>query len=161
MPSIRIVRAVESDAALVLEFIRALAEYERLGHAVTATEERVRETLFGPQPFAETVLAYDGDACAGFALYFPIYSTFLAQAGLYLEDLYVRPESRGKGIGLALLGHLAKETVRRGYYGVKWQVLNWNEPSIQFYKKLGAEPADEWTTYRLSGDALTQLAARY
>lgn len=159
MPSIRIVPAQPSDAPLILDFIKALAEYEKLAHAVTATEERVRETLFGPKPSAETVLAYDGDACAGFALFHPIYSTFLAQPGLYLEDLYVKPEFRGKGIGLALLRHLANTAVDRGCYGVKWQVLDWNEPSIEFYKKLGAEPARDWITYRLSGDALLRLAA--
>lgn len=138
--------------------IRGLAEYEKLSHVVTATEERIRETLFGPNPAAEVLLAeWNGD-WAGFALFFPNYSTFLGQAGLYLEDLFVKPHARGKGLGFALLTQLAKIALARNYGRVEWAVLDWNKPSIEFYKKLGATVMDEWTTYRLTGQALQNLA---
>lgn len=138
--------------------IRGLAEYEKLSHLVTATEDRIRETLFGPKPAAEILLAEWNKEWVGFALFFPNYSTFLGQPGLYLEDLYVKPHARGKGLGVALLTELAKIAVARGYGRVEWAVLDWNEPSIQFYKKLGATPMEEWTTYRLTGEALRNLA---
>lgn len=154
----RIVPATPADAPVIFEMICGLAEYEKLSHAVTATEEKIRETLFGPKPAAEVLLAeYDGE-WAGFALFFPNYSTFLGQAGLYLEDLYVKPHARGKGLGIALLTELAKIAVARGYGRVEWAVLDWNEPSIQFYKKLGAVALDDWIIYRLTGDALRNLA---
>ncbi len=118
--------------------IRELAEYEKLAHVVVATEERLRETLFGKQPAAEVLLAYWDQECVGFALFFPNYSTFLAKPGIYLEDLYVKPHARGHGVGFALLAHLGKIATERGCGRIEWEVLNWNEPSIQFYKKLGA-----------------------
>lgn len=159
MPETFIRPATPDDVPQILAFIRALAEYEKLAHKVTATEERLRQTLFGPHPAAEAVLAYHEEACAGFALFFPIYSTFLAQPGLYLEDVYVKPEFRGRGIGLRLLAHLARAAAERGCYAIKWQVLDWNRPSIAFYEKLGARPDSEWITYRLEGGALQRLAS--
>jgi GNAT superfamily N-acetyltransferase len=157
---VRIVPATEQDVPLILEMIRALAEYERLAHEVVATEEKLRATLFGPKPAAEVVFAYGGEECVGFAVFFSTYSTFLAQPGIYLEDLYVKPEARGKGLGFALLQHLARLAKTRNCGRLEWSVLNWNEPSIQFYKKLGAVPKDEWTMYQLTGEALEQLADR-
>jgi GNAT superfamily N-acetyltransferase len=158
MSKIRIVPATELDLPVILDLIHALAEYEKLADSVTATEERLRETLFGSKPAAEVLLAHWDRECVGFAVFFPIYSTFLAQAGLYLEDLYVEPHLRGKGIGLALLKHLARIAIERGCGRVEWGVLNWNQPSIQFYRKLGAVPMDEWTKYRLAGEALKSVA---
>jgi GNAT superfamily N-acetyltransferase len=154
----RIAPATPADTPVVLEMIRGLAEYEKLSHIVTATEEQIRQTLFGPKPAAEVLLAEWNSEWAGFALFFPVYSTFLAQPGLYLEDLYVKPHARGKGLGLALLKELAKIAVARGCGRLEWAVLDWNEPSIDFYKKLGAAPMDEWTTWRLTGEALEKLA---
>ena len=138
--------------------IRGLAEYEKLAHLVTATEERLRETLFGIKPAAEVMLAYYDRECAGFALFFTNYSTFLARPGIFLEDLYVKPLLRGRGIGLELFRRLAKIAAGRGCGRVEWEVLDWNEPSIQFYKKLGAVPMDEWTKYGLTGEAIEKLA---
>ncbi len=138
--------------------IKALAEYEKLSHIVTATEEQIRDTLFGAKPAAEVLLAERNGEWVGFALFFPTYSTFRAQPGLYLEDLYVKPHVRGKGFGRALLTELAKIAVSRDYGRVEWAVLDWNEPSIGFYKKLGAVPMEEWTTFRLTGDALKRLS---
>jgi GNAT superfamily N-acetyltransferase len=162
MAPIRIVEAVEVDVPIILEMIRGLAEYEKLLHVVTATEQQVRETLFGERPAAEVLLAWlvteAGDECVGFALFFPNYSTFLAKPGLYLEDLFVKPHARGKGAGAALLKGLARIAMRRGCGRVEWAVLDWNAPSIAFYRKLGAVPMDEWTTFRLTGDALNRLA---
>ncbi|HEU0012349.1 MAG TPA: GNAT family N-acetyltransferase [Longimicrobium sp.] len=159
MSGLRIRAAVEGDVPLVLRFIRELAEYERLLHEVVATEERLRATLFGPRPGAEAVIAeVDGEA-AGFALFFHNYSTFLAQPGIYLEDLYVRPEMRGHGVGRALLAHLAALARERGCGRLEWWVLDWNEPAIAFYRRLGAQPMSEWTVFRLTGDALDRLAA--
>jgi GNAT superfamily N-acetyltransferase len=166
MSDIRIARATESDVPLILEMIRGLADYEKLSHAVTATEDQLRRTLFGPHPAAEVLLAHAGPRdgapaeCAGFALFFSNYSTFLAKPGLYLEDLFVRPHARGRGLGLALLKELARIAVERGCGRVEWSVLDWNEPSIGFYRKLGAVPLDEWTVFRLTGEALEALAAR-
>jgi GNAT superfamily N-acetyltransferase len=143
---------------VILAMIRGLAEYEKLAHLVTATEERLRETLFGIKPAAEVMLAYYDRECAGFALFFTNYSTFLARPGIFLEDLYVKPLLRGRGIGLELFRRLAKIAAGRGCGRVEWEVLDWNEPSIQFYKKLGAVPMDEWTKYRLTGEAIEKLA---
>ena len=151
-----------ADVPLILDLIRQLAEYERHAHLVVATEERLRETLFGARPAAEVLLAeYDGESgpeCAGFAVFFPNYSTYLAQPGTYLEDLYVRPHLRGRGAGLALLQHVARLAVERGCGRLEWGVLDWNEPSIRFYRGLGAEPLEDWTKYRLTGPALEKLA---
>jgi GNAT superfamily N-acetyltransferase len=157
--SIRIIPAIEADVPLILEMIRELAEYEKLLHIVAATEDHLRATLFGERPAAEVLLAQWNGEPVGFALFFPNYSTFRAKAGIYLEDLYVKPHARGKGAGLALFTELAKIAVARGCGRVEWAVLDWNEPSIGFYKKLGAVAMDEWTTYRLTGDPLKSLAA--
>ena len=151
--------AAQSDVPLILSFIRKLAEYEKLAHEFAATEDGLREALFGERPYAEVVLAYVDGAPAGFALFFHNFSTFWGRPGIYLEDLFVDPEHRGKGAGKALLAHVAKMAVERGCSHLQWAVLDWNEPSIRFYKSLGAKPKDEWTLFRLSGDALNQLAA--
>jgi GNAT superfamily N-acetyltransferase len=158
MSALRIAPAIESDVPVILGFIRKLAEYEKLSHLVVATEENIREHVFGANPVAEVLLAYWEDEPVGFALYLRNFSTFLGQAGIYLEDLFVDPEQRGKGIGKALLARLAKIAVERGYGRLEWAVLDWNTPSIEFYRSLGAAPLDEWTAYRLSGDELRRLA---
>ena len=156
--SIRIRPARASDSAQVLVFIQGLAEYEKLAHEVVATEEDLRRTLFGDKPSAEVVIAeFDGQA-AGFALFFTSYSTFLARPGIYLEDLFVLPELRGNGIGKALLTHLAGLAVERNMGRLDWSVLDWNEPAIRFYEQLGARGLSDWTQYRLTGDALQNLA---
>jgi GNAT superfamily N-acetyltransferase len=151
--------AAESDVPLILQFIRDLAEYERLSHKVVATEERLRESLFGSPRFAEVIIGEEDGRAVGFALFFHNYSTFLAQPGIYLEDLFVKPEARGRGYGKALLARLAQLAVERGCGRVEWAVLDWNAPSIAFYKALGAEPMDEWTVFRLTGPALDALAS--
>jgi GNAT superfamily N-acetyltransferase len=158
MADIQIVSATERDVTVILEMIRGLAEYEKLAHMVTATEDQLRTTLFGARPAAEVLLAYEGGECAGLALFFTNYSTFLAKPGIYLEDLFVKPHARGRGIGFALLQRLAAIARDRDCGRVEWSVLDWNEPSIEFYKKLGAVPLDEWTMFRLTGDALRRLA---
>jgi GNAT superfamily N-acetyltransferase len=150
--------ATESDVPLILQFIRDLAEYEKLAHLVVATEGTLRDTLFGGTPFAEVLIAEEGGTAAGFALFFHNYSTFLAQPGIYLEDLFVKPEYRGRGYGKALLARLAQIACERNCGRVEWAVLDWNEPSIAFYKSLGARVMDEWHTFRLAGDALEKLA---
>jgi GNAT superfamily N-acetyltransferase len=155
---LQIAPAAENDVPLILSFIRKLAEYEKLSHMVVATEEAIREHVFGTNPVAEVLLAYWDGELVGFALYFRNFSTFLGQAGIYLEDLFVEPEHRGKGIGKALLIRLAKIAVERGYGRLEWAVLDWNTPSIEFYRSLGAVALDEWTKYRLTGDALHRLA---
>ncbi len=155
----RIRPATPADLPLILRFIRALATYEKLLPEVEATEEKLGATLFGPRPAAECVLAFaDGDTPAGFAIFFPNYSTFLARPGLYLEDLFVSPEFRGHGIGKALLLHLAGLAHQRGCGRMEWSVLDWNQPAIDFYESLGAERKTEWTICRLSGPALAQYA---
>ncbi|HEX2780123.1 MAG TPA: GNAT family N-acetyltransferase [Gemmatimonadaceae bacterium] len=151
--------ATPADVPVILACIRGLAEYEKLGHAVVATEELLRESLFGPRPVAEVVLAEDGDDVAGFALFFHNYSTFLGRPGLYLEDLFVFPRHRGRGLGKQLLAHLARLTVQRGCGRFEWAVLDWNVDAIGFYEAVGARPMNDWTVYRLDGDALQRLAA--
>ena len=146
------------DIPLIVRFIRDLAEYERLPHECVATEDSVRRTLFGERRYAEVVIAEAGGEPAGFALFFHSYSTFLARPGIYLEDLYVRPEMRGQGIGKALLAHLAALAVERGCGRLEWAVLNWNEPAIRFYRSLGAKQQDEWSVYRVTGETLEALA---
>jgi len=158
MSKLWIVPATEQDIPAILDLIRALAEYEKLAHVVTATEDQLRTTLFSSQPAAEVILAYWDGACSGFAVFFGTYSTFLARPGLYLEDLYVKPDLRGKGIGLTLLKHVAGIAAGRGCGRLEWGVLNWNQPAIEFYKKLGAVPQDDWTKYRLTGEALEAVA---
>lgn len=155
---IDITPATERDVPLLLRLITALAEYERLADQVVATEATLRESLFGAQPSAEAVVAYAGGEPVGFAVWFYNYSTFLSRPGLYLEDLFVLPAWRGRGVGRALLGHLARIAVERGCGRMEWAVLDWNEPAIRFYQRIGARPMDEWTVYRLTGDALTRLA---
>jgi GNAT superfamily N-acetyltransferase len=150
--------ATEHDVPLILQFIRDLAEYERLSHKVIATEEKLRASLFGSPQFAEVIIGEEDGAPVGFALFFHNYSTFLAQPGIYLEDLFVKPEARGRGYGKALLARLAQLARERGCGRVEWAVLDWNAPSIAFYKALGAVPMDEWTVFRLSGEALVKLA---
>lgn len=157
--SLQLRPANDRDAALILEFIRKLAEYERLLDKVAATEEDLRRWLFGPQRVAECVIAEWNGKAVGFAVFFANFSTFQGRPGLYLEDLFVDPEVRGKGIGKALLVHLAGLAVERGYSRMEWSVLDWNDPAIGFYKSLGAAPMDEWTTFRLTGEALSALAA--
>jgi len=162
MPSqeFRIERATERDVPLILRLIKALAAYERLSGEVVATEEGLRDTLFGVRPWAEVVIGYVADEPAGFALFFHTYSTFVGKPGLYLEDLFVVPQFRGRGCGKALIAHLAKLAVERECGRFEWSVLDWNEPAIAFYKKLGARPMDEWTIFIVTGDALTRLAAQ-
>jgi GNAT superfamily N-acetyltransferase len=151
--------ATREDVPLILSFIRELAAYEKLVHEVVATEAGLSETLFGAAPSAEVVIAETDGAPAGFALFFSNYSTFLGRPGIYLEDLFVRPEFRALGIGRALLAHLARLAVDRGCGRLEWAVLDWNAPAIGFYEKLGATSRSDWTTYRLTGDALSRLAA--
>src|ERR1700754_333375 len=146
--------ATADDVPLILRFIRELAEYERLLDACVATEESVRETLFGATRYAEVIIADHDGGPAGVALFFHNYSTFLARPGIYLEDLYVRPELRGHGIGKALLVRLASLAVERKCGRLEWAVLNWNESAIRFYRSLGALPQDEWQVYRVTGEAL-------
>jgi GNAT superfamily N-acetyltransferase len=156
---VRIERATERDVPLILEMIRGLAEYERMSDEVVATEAGLRQSLFGARPDAEVIIAYAGEDPAGFALFFHNYSTFLGSRGLFLEDLFVKPPFRGLGIGKRLLSELARIALERGCGRFEWVVLDWNEPAIGFYKKLGARPMDEWTTFRVSGEALQGLAA--
>jgi GNAT superfamily N-acetyltransferase len=150
--------AVAADIDLILGFIRALADYETLAHEVRADRDVLFGHLFGPRPMAEVAIAEHEGAAVGFALFFHNFSTFEGKPGLYLEDLYVNPEARGLGAGKALLRHLAQLAVARGCARLEWWVLDWNAPSIAFYKALGARPMDEWTVMRVDGDALTALA---
>jgi GNAT superfamily N-acetyltransferase len=150
--------AERADAPLILRLIKALSVYEKLEDKVIATEEKVEHALFGPRPYAETLIAeLDGEA-VGFALFFHNFSTFLAQPGIYLEDLFVEPEHRGAGVGRALLERLASIALERECGRLEWAVLDWNKDAIGFYKRLGATPNDDWTVYRLTGEALRALA---
>ena len=150
--------ATAADVPLILGFIRDLAAYEKLTHEVSATEAALHRTLFGASPAAHVVIAEEAGRPAGFALYFFNYSTFLAKPGLYLEDLFVKPEFRGHGIGRTLLLHLAKIANAHGCGRMEWSVLDWNEPAKGFYQKLGAVPLDDWRIMRLTGPALAQYA---
>jgi len=158
--TLRIVPATENDVPVILRMIKGLAAYERLADRVSATEEQLRATLFGARPAAEVVIGYADETPAAFALFFQNYSTFLAQPGIYLEDLFVVPEWRAHGFGRQLLAHLARTALERGCGRVEWAVLDWNEPAIGFYKKLGAVPMTDWTIFRIAGDALDALAER-
>lgn len=151
-------QAYEEDVPEILELIKALAEFENLSDEVVATEELLKITLFGINSPAEVQIAYDKNNTLGFALYFRSFSTFLGRPGIYLEDLYVRENARGKGVGEALLRRLAQRTREIGGGRLEWAVLNWNEPAIGFYQKMGAAPLDEWTTYRVTGKNLQELA---
>lgn len=156
--TLRIRPAIPADATLIATLIRELAEYEKLLDECHATPENIRQSLFGGNPHAECVIAELQGAPVGFALFFHNYSTFLAKPGLYLEDLFVRPAARGQGVGKALLAHLAQFALESGCGRFEWSVLNWNAPAIAFYESLGAKAQKEWTIYRMTGDALTQLA---
>ena len=153
--------ATINDCQQILDFIKELAEYEKLSHEVVATVAALEETLFGEVAYAQAVLGeYQGKA-VGYALFFHNFSTFTGRPGIYLKDLYVQPEMRGKGFGKCLLSYLAKLAVEKRCTRVEWSVLDWNEPSIQFYRSIGAVPMDEWTVQRLDGDALTSFAAEF
>ncbi len=160
MPEIGIRPATEEDVPLILSFVRELAGYERLSHEVSATEDLLRVHLFGETRSAEVVIGQHADEPAGFALFFHTFSTFLGRPGIYLEDLYVKPEFRGKGIGRAMLVYLAGLAKERGCGRLEWSVLDWNEPAIRLYTGIGAVPMDEWTVYRVTGEALDELAAQ-
>jgi GNAT superfamily N-acetyltransferase len=151
--------ATTADTPTIARLIRALAEYERLAHAVVFDEEQLREHLFGARPFAEVLLAEEAGEVVGFALFFHKYTTFAGAPTLYLEDLFIRPEHRGRGHGKELLAALARLVVERGCRHLEWCVLDWNEPAIAFYRSLGAEPMDDVTIHRLAGDGLAALAA--
>ncbi|CAN5564700.1 GNAT family N-acetyltransferase [soil metagenome] len=157
-PAFQIKPAVRADVPLILSLIRELAEYERAPQDAVATEEQLNEVFFGAKPSAEVLIAREEGEAVGFAVYFHNFSTWLGRSGLYLEDLFVRPEQRGKGYGRALLVRLAQIAHERGCGRMEWAVLDWNEPAIQFYKKLGAKPMNEWTVFRLKSDGIESLA---
>ena len=157
-PALRIRRGSARDAALILQMIRGLAEYEKLSHEVEATEEGIAAALFGEHPLLFCEIAEWNGEGVGFAVWFFNFSTFSGRAGVYLEDLFVRPAFRGRGIGKALLAHLARLCVENGWSRLQWSVLDWNTPSIDFYKSLGAEMMDEWKLCKVTGAALSQLA---
>lgn len=160
MPHLQLRPARPDDVPLILTLIAELADYEHLAHEVKTDAARMHEHLFGPRPYAEVLIGeVDGEA-SGFALFFHNYSTFLSQPGIYLEDLYVRPSARGVGLGKALLTELARLALERGCGRLEWSVLDWNEPAIGFYRRLGARPLDDWTVYRLTGEALANLGRR-
>lgn len=153
------IRAAErGDVPLLLDFIRQLAEYERLPHEVSATEDILERTMFGEHAYAEALLGYAGEAPVGFAIFFHNFSTFVGKPGLYLEDIYVKPEHRGNGYGRAMLRYLARLAVERDCGRFEWAVLDWNESAIRFYESLGARPMDDWIIYRLDGEPLQALA---
>jgi GNAT superfamily N-acetyltransferase len=158
MKDFEIRTTTDADVPVILSLIRELAEYERAPDAVVTTEAGLHEALFGPRPSAEVLLALEGERPVGFAVYFFNFSTWLGRPGLYLEDLFVRPEDRGKGYGRALLERLARIAQERGCGRMEWAVLDWNDPAIQFYKKLGAEPMTEWTVFRLTQEGIARLA---
>ena len=158
IPSFEIRAATAQDIPLILAFINKLAAYERLAHEVVATEEILRENLFGERKTAEVVFGYYQNEPIAFALFFHNFSTFLGRPGIYLEDLYVQEQYRGKGFGKAMLVYLAQLAVARKCGRLEWWVLDWNEPAIQFYKKLGAVPMSDWTVFRVAGEALNNLA---
>lgn len=160
-PLTRLRFATREDVPTILALIRGLAEYEKLAHEVMADEATLAATLFDERPVAEVVLAEHAGEPAGFALFFHNFSTFLGRPGIYLEDLFVKPELRGRGIGELLLAFLAKLAVERGCGRFEWAVLDWNEPAIRFYQRLGARPMHEWTVFRVAGPELAALAARF
>jgi GNAT superfamily N-acetyltransferase len=151
--------ATVQDVPLIFEFIKELAEYEKLAHEVTATEELLRANLFGARKVAEVLLGFEGDEPAGFALFFHNFSTFIGKPGIYLEDLFVRPKFRGRGYGKALMVHLARVAIERDCGRFEWWVLNWNEPSLEFYRSLGAKPMSEWTVQRMTRKEIESLAS--
>jgi GNAT superfamily N-acetyltransferase len=158
MDNLRIVPASSDDVPIILKLIKALGDYERMSDEVVATEDGLRGWLFGERPAAEVVLAYVDSTVVGFALFFHNFSTFLGRPGLYLEDLFVLPEWRSRGIGQRLLAHLAELAVERGCGRMEWTVLDWNEPALRFYERMGARVMKEWKLCRLTGDSLTRAA---
>lgn len=158
MTNVKIVTGTEADIPEILKFIKALAVYEKLEHEAVATPELLKKNLFGEERFAEVIFIQEGDTKVGFALFFKNFSTFLGLPGIYLEDLFVLPECRGKGYGKKVLAHIAKLAVDRGYGRFEWSVLDWNTPAVEFYRSLGASPMNEWTVQRMTGDALIKLA---
>jgi GNAT superfamily N-acetyltransferase len=158
-PDLRIKPATQDDVPLILNLVKKLAAYERLSHEVVATEEDFTAALFGTTRVAEALLAFSGNQPVGFALYFSTFSTFVGRPGIYLEDIFVEPEHRGQGIGAALLTRIAKIACDRNCGRLEWSVLTWNEPSIGFYERLGAQCMEEWRVFRLAGPALKELAA--
>lgn len=158
--SVSIRSAELPDVPVIASLIRGLARYEKLDHQVTMTEEKLTEALFGERRYAETLIAEVDGKPAGFAIFFHNFSTFLAQPGIYLEDLFVEPEHRGKGLGRALLARLAQIAVDRGCGRLEWAVLDWNKDAITFYERLGARPNEDWTIYRLAGEGLRALAGQ-
>jgi len=161
MTNFEIRTTTEADVPVILSLIRELADYERAPEAVVTNEAGLREVLFGPQRSAEVLLALEEGRPIGFAVYFFNFSTWLGRPGIYLEDLFVRPSDRGKGYGRALLERLAQIAQERGCGRMEWAVLDWNDPAIQFYKKLGAEPMTEWTVFRLTQEGIAKLAASH
>ncbi|HMA20723.1 MAG TPA: GNAT family N-acetyltransferase [Gemmatimonadaceae bacterium] len=159
-PAIDMRKADENDVPLILGFIQSLAEYERLRDSCVATEDLLRRTLFGDHPAAEVIIASIDGEPVGFALFFHNYSTFLAQRGIYLEDLFVKPEARSRGVGFALLSELARIAIERDCGRLEWAVLDWNQLAIDFYKRIGANPLDDWTVFRITGGPLKELAQR-
>lgn len=160
MAEFHIELATERDVPVILQLIKGLAEYEKLAHEVVATEKGLRESLFGARRVAEVLIGYADGEAVGFAVFFHNYSTFLGRPGIYLEDLFVLPEWRRRGLGTRLLRRIAQTAVERGCGRLEWSVLDWNEPAIKFYKRLGARAMDEWTVYRVTGNVLKNLAKR-
>lgn len=158
--TLRIERATERDIPSILRLVRQLAEYEKLAHAMVSSEDDFRRALFGPERNVDALMAFADDAAVGFALYFHSFSTFLGKRGIYLEDIYVEPEYRGRGIGSALLRRLAKIAKDQDCGRMEWSVLTWNRPSIDFYHRLGAVTLEDWRIFRLTGEALERLAER-
>ena len=161
IPNFTIRAATEQDVSVILSLIRGLAQYEKLAHEVVATEDLLRTTLFGGRTVAEVILGEIHDEPVSFALFFHNYSTFLGRPGLFIEDLYVKPQWRGKGIGSVMLAYVASLAKERKCGRLEWSVLDWNEPAWRFYKKLGATPMDGWTVHRLTGKALESIAADF
>jgi len=159
VPDVRLAPAREEDVPAIFRLIRGLAEYEKLTDALVSTEHDLRTALFGPRPCAEAIMAFAGDEPIGFALFFHNFSTFLGRRGLYLEDLFVVPEWRGRGVGRRLLARLAQIAVERNCARMEWSVLDWNEPAIAFYRRLGASTLGEWRLCRLTGESLARVAA--
>jgi len=157
---LRIDAATEGDVPVLLRMIREFAEFERLTHTFAATEEGLRAALFGPRPVAEAIIARAGDEAVGFAVFFPTFSTFAGRTGMYLEDLYVEPRWRRRGVGRRLLAHVARVAAARGCTQMNWSVLDWNELALNFYRRLGAEKVREWEGYRLAGEAFGRLARK-
>ena len=157
-PDIQISPATPADVPTILALIRELADYEKLLHRVSASEQKLHDTLFGPRPYADVLIGRLDGSAVGYALFFYSYSTFLARPGIYLEDVYVQPAARGRGVGKALLREVARVARDRDCGRIEWSVLNWNKPSIDFYVSLGAVPMDEWTMYRMDEAAIAALA---